>query len=271
MDVRIDGKVALVTGASRGIGEATAAELLASGAAGVTITSRKEENISAAAARLNDDRVLPLVARADSEEDAGRAVAETIERFGRLDILVNNAGTNPAAGSLDSVDLGALSKTWAVNQLGPHPLGARRLAQALRDGGGAIVNVASVGGMQVGPILGAYNISKAAVIHLTHQLAMEMAPGVRVNAVAPSVVRTRLAAALWDGIEAHTAKAHPLGRIGEPEDVANAITFLVSDAASWITGVVLPVDGGVTGAAAAPGSAAEPRTSVWRWASSSRL
>jgi NAD(P)-dependent dehydrogenase (short-subunit alcohol dehydrogenase family) len=107
--------------------------------------------------------------------------------------------------------------------------------------------------MRVGPVIGAYNISKAAVIHLTHQLALEMAPKVRVNAVAPSVVRTRLAAALWEGIEKQTAEAHPLKRIGEPSDVARAITFLASDAASWITGVVLPVDGGVTGAAAAPG------------------
>jgi NAD(P)-dependent dehydrogenase (short-subunit alcohol dehydrogenase family) len=102
-------------------------------------------------------------------------------------------------------------------------------------------------------VLGAYNISKAAVIHMTRQLASEMAPGVRVNAVAPSVVRTRLAAALWEGIEEHTAAAHPLQRIGEPEDVARAVAFLASDAASWITGVVLPVDGGVTGAAAARG------------------
>ena len=97
-------------------------------------------------------------------------------------------------------------------------------------------------------MIGAYNISKAGVIHLTRQLAMEMAPGVRVNAVAPSVVRTRLAAALWDGIEEHTASTHPLKRIGEPDDVARAIVFLASDAAAWITGVVLPVDGGVTGA-----------------------
>ena len=123
----------------------------------------------------------------------------------------------------------------------------------MSDNGGAIVNVASVGGMRVGPFIGAYNISKAAVIHMTYQLAHEMAPTVRVNAVAPSVVRTRLAAALWEGVEEHTANAHPLKRIGEPHDIANAVTFLASDAASWITGVVLPVDGGVTGAAAAPG------------------
>ncbi|MCP4965511.1 MAG: SDR family oxidoreductase [bacterium] len=253
MDIRVDDKVALVTGASRGIGEAIAAELLASGAKGVTITSRKPDNITGAAERLNDDRVLPLVARADSEADAQRAVTETIDRFGSLDVLVNNAGTNPAAGNLADVDLGAVGKTWEVNQLGPLLWSRAAWSQSLAERGGTIVNIASVGGMQVGPIIGAYNISKAAVIHLTRHLANEMAPRVRVNAVAPSVVRTRMAAALWEGIEEHTANAHPLQRIGEPVDIANAVLFLASDAASWITGVVLPVDGGVTGAAAAPG------------------
>ncbi len=253
MDIRLDGKVALVTGASRGIGEAIAAEFLASGAAGVTITSRKQDNITAAAQRLDDPRVLPVVARADSEADAEAAVTATVAKFGSLDILVNNAGTNPAAGNLADVDLGAVAKTWEVNQLGPLLWSRAVWKHSMADGGGSIVNIASVGGIRVGPMIGAYNISKAAVIHLTHQLANEFAPAVRVNAVAPSVVRTRLAAALWDGIEEHTAKAHPLRRIGEPVDIANAVVFLASEAASWITGVILPVDGGITGAAAAPG------------------
>lgn len=253
MDVRVDGKVAIVTGASRGIGEAIAAELLASGAKGVTITSRKEPNIAAAAERLNDARVMAVAARADSEEDANTTVAQTVERFGGLDILVNNAGTNPAAGNLSNVDLGAVAKTWEVNQLGPLLWARSAWKQALADSGGSIVNIASVGGMRVGPMLGAYNISKAALIHMTYHLANEMAPTVRVNAVAPSVVRTRLAAMLWENVEEQTANAHPLQRIGEPADIASAVLFLASDAASWITGVVLPVDGGVTGAAAARG------------------
>ena len=252
MDVRVDGKVAIVTGASRGIGEATVAMLLASGGTGVVITSRRDENIIPAGERLYDpERVLALAARAEATDDAASTVAAAIERFGSCDILVNNAGMNPAAGAISDVDLGAVEKTWAVNQLGPLLWATECWRQWMAEHGGAIVNVASVGGLRPGPLIGAYNISKAALIHLTRQLALEFAPGVRVNAVAQSVVRTRLARALWEGIEDDVGAVHPLGRIGEPEDVARAIMFLVSDASSWITGVVLPVDGGVVGASSA--------------------
>lgn len=254
MELRFDGKVAIVTGGSRGIGEATAKAFLDGGAAGVVITARKLENLEAAVERLGGgDRVLPLVAPADDPEAAERAVATAVERYGGCHILVNNAGTNPAAGDLVDVDLGAVEKTWAVNQLGPLLWSRAAWHGAMADHGGVIVNVASVGGLRPGRLIGAYNVSKAAVIHLTHQLALELAPTVRVNAVAPSVVRTRLSRLLWEGVEEHTAAAHPLGRIGEPEDVAAAIAFLASDAASWITGVVLPVDGGATGASAPAG------------------
>ena len=250
VDARVDDKVALITGGSRGIGEALAAGFLASGARGVVITGRHRENLEAAALRLgNTDRVATVAARSDTEDDAIVAVTVAIEQFGACDILVNNAGTNPAIGSLVDVDLGAVDKTWAVNQRGPL-IYARAVWHAwMKDHGGVICNTASVGGLRPAPMLGAYNISKAALIFMTRQLALELAPGVRVVGVAPAVVRTRLSELLWkedDGASA--AGTHPLGRIGEVDDVANAVVFLCSEQASWLTGTTLEVDGGVVNA-----------------------
>jgi len=252
MEVSVANMVALVTGGSRGIGLATALELANSGAKGVGITSRKPENIEAAKSELiktgvREDRILALAARADDEQAADEAVAATVERFGSLDILVNNAGTNPAAGLLTEVDLGALDKTWSVNMRAPL-LWVRAAHRAwMGANGGSVVNVASVAGLRPSPIMGAYNISKAGLIHMTRQLAMELAPKTRVNAVAPGVVKTRLAGALLVDEDA-TARMHPLGRVGEPEDVARLITFLGSESSSWMTGAIIPVDGGVIGA-----------------------
>lgn len=252
MEVTVEGKVALVTGASRGIGLATALGFATSGATGVAITARSQENVDAAKAELvaagvEPDRILALAARADSEESAAEAVAATVDAFGSLDILVNNAGTNPAAGGLMEVDMGALDKTWAVNLRAPLLWVREAYKGWMGANGGSIVNVASVAGLRPSPFMGAYNVSKAGLIHLTRQLAHELAPKIRVNAVAPAVVRTRLAGMLLQD-EALTARMHPLGRVGEPEDVANLIVFLASDSASWMTGAVVPVDGGVVGA-----------------------
>jgi len=253
MEVSLEGKVAVVTGGSRGIGLATALEIARSNAVGVTITSRKPENIEAARAQMMDagieaDRILALPARADSEEAADETVATTVERFGSCDILVNNAGTNPSAGALMDVDMGALDKTWAVNMRAPLLWVRAAYHGWMEKNGGSIVNVASVAGLRPGPITGAYNISKAGLVHMTRQLAFELAPNIRVNAVAPAVVKTRLAGLLLQD-EDLAARMHPLGRVGEPEDVARLIVFLASDASSWMTGSIVPVDGGVIGAA----------------------
>ena len=253
MDARVDDKVALVTGGSRGIGLATAVELINSGARGVVITSRKPDNLQAAVSQIGEltgrpEAIHGIVAAVDDAERAIAAVSETIAHFGACDILVNNAGTNAAPGNLADVDMGALDKTWSVNQRGPILWAVQVWKQWMAEHGGSIVNVASVGGIEPAPVIGAYNISKAAVIHTTRQLALEMAPTVTVNAVAPAVVKTRLSRMLWESDESASANLHPLKRLGVPEDVANAIVFLCSDRASWITGVILPVDGGVTGA-----------------------
>jgi NAD(P)-dependent dehydrogenase (short-subunit alcohol dehydrogenase family) len=249
MDVRVNGKVALVTGGSRGIGEAVAKLLLASGAAGVVITGRKQAGLEGALEEIDGgDRAAMAVGGADDPDHATRAVHEAITRFGSCDILINNAATNPVAGNIIDMDLNALDKTWAVNQRGPLTFAREVWHQWMREHGGSIVNVASVGGLMPGSLLGAYNVSKAALIFMTRQLAFEMAPRVRVNAVAPGIVKTRFSRLLWEMNEEAAAGLHPLHRLGVVEDVSAAVLFLASDAASWITGVTIPIDGGMTGA-----------------------
>jgi NAD(P)-dependent dehydrogenase (short-subunit alcohol dehydrogenase family) len=180
-----------------------------------------------------------------------------MERFGSVDVLVNNAGTNPAFGPLVDQEHERFAKTLDVNLWAP-VLWTRLVWRGwMREHGGSIVNTASVGGLVVGPNLGVYHASKAALIHLTRQLAFELAPKARVNAVAPGVVRTRLAEALWKEHEEKVAGNTPLGRIGEPADVASAVAFLAGDGASWITGETLVIDGGqILGTAAAEGAEA---------------
>ncbi|MQA16272.1 MAG: glucose 1-dehydrogenase [Pseudonocardiaceae bacterium] len=247
--VDLTGRTALITGASRGIGHAVAAELLARGAA-VTITARKPDELAAAADELaataddGAERLLALPGNAGDEDARADAVERTVERFGSLDILVNNAGINPVYGPLVEADLGAVRKIFDVNVVAA--LGfVQQAHKACGEHGGTVVNVASVGGLRSTGVIGAYGASKAAVIRLTEELAWQLGPSIRVNAVAPSIVKTRFATALYAHGEEEVAAAFPMRRLGEPADVGRLVGFLVSDAASWITGETVRVDGGI--------------------------
>jgi NAD(P)-dependent dehydrogenase (short-subunit alcohol dehydrogenase family) len=241
----LTGRTAIVTGASRGIGLGIAQQLAGAGA-NVVLTSRKQESADAAAAQVGGPpgKALGFAAHAVEEDAAQRCIDLTLERFGSVDILVNNAGTNPAFGPLIEQDHGRFAKIFDVNLWAPLLWTSLAVKGWMGAHGGAVVSISSVGGMEAAPNLGLYNATKAALIHVTKQLAMELSPRVRVNAVCPGVVRTRLAEALWKEHEQALSASTPLGRIGEPADVAAVVAFLVSDAASWITGETMVIDGG---------------------------
>ena len=248
-DFDLTGRVAIVTGGSRGIGEATALALADHGA-GVVISGRKPEGLKAASDRINARHagaVTPIAAHVGHPEDSERLVSEVIKRFSRIDILVNNAATNPHFGLTLDVELGAWDKTFEVNLRGPLVLTKLVVDAWMRGHGGAIVNVASIAGVRPEFGLGPYGVTKAALIMLSRQLATELGPhGIRVNAVAPSIVKTEFAAALWgnEEISRRVLERNPLGRFATADEVASAIVFLVSDAASYVNGEVLPIDGG---------------------------
>jgi NAD(P)-dependent dehydrogenase (short-subunit alcohol dehydrogenase family) len=242
MSLDLTGRTAVITGASRGIGLAIAQQLADAGA-NVVLTSRKQESADAAAAQIGGN-ALGVAAHAVEEDAAQRCIDLTLERFGSVDILVNNAGTNPAFGPLIDQDHGRFAKIFDVNLWAPLLWTSLAVKGWMGEHGGAVVNTASIGGMAFEVNLGLYNTTKAALIHVTKQLALELSPRVRVNAICPGVVRTRLAEALWKEHEQALSASTALGRIGEPADVADAVAFLVSDAASWITGETLVIDGG---------------------------
>ncbi|MEV6796662.1 SDR family oxidoreductase [Streptomyces sp. NPDC051320] len=245
---RFSGRTAIVTGASRGIGLAVAERLVTEGAR-VCLTARKAGPLEEAAAALPPGSVITVAGKAD-DPDHRREVLDTVaEEFGRLDVLVNNAGINPAYGPVVGLDLDVARKVLEVNVLATlawvqgavaHP----KLGFTERQG--TVVNLSSVTGDTPAPGIGLYGVSKAAVSHLTRTLAVELGPEIRVNAVAPAVVKTRFAEALYEGKEAEVAEGYPLRRMGVPSDIASAVAYLASTDSSWVTGHVLTVDGGLT-------------------------
>ncbi len=245
MEIRLDGKVALVTGASRGIGKAMAVAFARAGAR-VMLSSRKPEALEQAASQIAAEggEVAWHAANAGDSEQAEACVGATVRQFGSLDILVNNAATNPYFGPIIDIEPSQVRKTVLVNQEAALHWTQLAWRASMQERGGAVLNISSVGGLSVEPGIGWYNVTKAALAHLTRQLAGELGPKVRVNALAPGLVRTEFARALWEPAGDAVARRLPLKRLGEPEDIASAGLFLVSDAASWITGHVRVIDGG---------------------------
>ncbi|MEU3439433.1 SDR family oxidoreductase [Streptomyces griseoincarnatus] len=238
------GKVALITGASRGIGYGVAEALVARGDR-VCITGRNEDALKEAVEQLGADRAVYVAGKAHDEAHQALAVDRVMEAFGRVDYLVNNAGTNPVFGPIADLDLNVARKVFETNVISALGFAQKTWHAWQKDNGGAIVNIASVAGIAPSPFIAAYGVSKAALINLTQQLAHEFAPKVRVNAIAPAVVKTKFAQALYEGREEEAAASYPLGRLGVPSDIGGATAFLTSDQSDWVTGQTLVVDGGI--------------------------
>ena len=244
---RLDGKVAVVTGGTRGIGRAIA-EAYAAAGAGICVLARKPEELAETETALAaiGAPVITVAGSAGDPDTIETLARRCVDELGSLDILVNNAATNPAFGPMIETEPAKVRKVLEVNVEG-----ALLLAQAawrvwMQDHGGVILNIGSVGGLSPAPFIGIYNASKAAILHMTRQLALELGPGVRVNALAPGLVKTHMARALWETDEEGIGKRHPMGRIGVPDDIAGAALYLSSDAASWVTGSTLVLDGGMS-------------------------
>ncbi|MEU4162266.1 SDR family oxidoreductase [Actinoplanes sp. NPDC026670] len=239
-------QVAIVTGASRGIGFAIAQRFVTQGTK-VAVTGRDADALEAAVKELGGPEVAIGVAGKGDDPAHRAAVVDAVrERFGPVTTLINNIGINPAYGPLAGLDLNAARKMVEVNLIGTLGWIQEALRGGLAETGGSIVNISSVSGVRPAPGIAFYGTTKAALIHLTEELAVELAPKIRVNAVAPAVVKTRFATALYEGREAEVAATYPLQRLGNTDDVAGTVAFLCSPEAGWITGQTIVIDGGLT-------------------------
>ena len=243
----LDGRVALVTGGTRGIGLASVRALAAAGAR-VAICARTAEDCEKIAAELENTgaEALAVPGHIGREDSVAGIVKAVVERFGRIDILVNNAAANPQFATLAETTVTSFDKVMAVNVRAPVLLAREAVAAGLGRGG-SIINVASVAGLKSEPMMGAYSASKAAIISVTRTLARELGPaGIRVNAIAPGVIRTDFARVLVETPQIHDAvvAGTALGRVGEPEEIGGTVVYLASDAASYVTGSVVVIDGG---------------------------
>ena len=244
--MRFEGKTAIVTGASRGIGFGIAERLVADGAK-VVITARQKEALDEAVESLGGPaHALGIAGKADDAEHQDDVVRQAIQAFGSIDFLVNNTGINPAYGPLVDLDLSAARKTVEVNCIAAVSWVQKAYAAWMREHGGSIVNVSSVSSIRTAPNIGLYGATKAMLNSLTELLAVELGPNIRVNGVAPAVVKTKFATPLYEGREDETSRAYPLKRLGEPQDISGGVAFLLSDDAAWLTGQTIVIDGGVT-------------------------
>jgi len=245
---RLDGKVAVITGGSRGIGRAIALGFAEAGA-DIVVASRKLPDLEVVAAEISSQgrRSLAVATHAGRKQDIENLVKRTMDEFGRIDILVNDAGTNPAYGWLVDVEEGAWDATMGVNLKGYFLLSQAVAKIMIQQKGGCILNLGSVASFQPSEMMSVYSISKAGVVSLTQALALELGKyGIRVNAIAPGTTRTDMTKPLFEDrgfVEARAART-PLGSLGEPEDMVGAAIFLASDASRHVTGQTIVIDGG---------------------------
>lgn len=244
--MRFVDRVAVVTGGSRGIGLAVAQRLVSEGCR-ICLTGRDAHQLAEVVDTFcNPDRVIACSGHAADPDHQAETIDRTIAQFGRLDAVVNNAAVNPVYGPVLELDDNAMKKVFEVNVVAAVGWIRRAHEAWLGEHGGAVVNIAAVAGFRPVQGIGLYGASKAALMQATQQLAVELGPQVRVNAVAPAVVKTKFAARLYEGREAEVSSVYPLKRLGSPADIAGAVAFLASDDGGWVTGQTLVVDGGLS-------------------------